>query len=207
MERACAVCGYSQREFADLPCGPFGDVFISTPHADDILYIADRGITAGFPDGTFRPYDSIARCDMAAFLYRLAGSPDYEVTDADMGAFSDVDAGTPHFEEICWLASTGVSTGYPDGTFRPYANVARCDMAAFPQRLGGPLGVLDAGSGSREFVDVGGGTPHADAIAWLSRVGISQGFAHGGAYSFHPYENVARCDMAAFLRRMWDCCR
>lgn len=207
MGRACAVCGYSQREFADLPCGPFGDVFISTPHADDILYIADRGITAGFPDGTFRPYDSIARCDMAAFLYRLAGSPDYEVTDADMAAFSDVDAGTPHFEEICWLASTGVSTGYPDGTFRPYANVARCDMAAFLQRLGGLLGVPDAGSGSREFEDVDSNTPHADAIAWLSRAGISQGFAHGGAYSFHPYENVARCDMAAFLRRMWDCCR
>lgn len=207
MRRTCAICGFCQARYNDYPCGPFGDVFISTPHADDILYIADRGITAGFPDGTFRPYDSIARCDMAAFLYRLAGSPDYEVTDADMAAFSDVDAGTPHFEEICWLASTGISTGYPDGTFRPYANVARCDMAAFLQRLGGLLGVPDAGSGSREFADVGSGTPHADAIAWLSRMGISQGFAHGEAYSFHPYENVARCDMAAFLRRMWDCCR
>lgn len=115
--------------------GVFSDVDGRTSHYGDIMWLADRGISSGFPDGTFRPYDNIARCDMAAFLYRLADEPPYDVTDEDTSAFSDVGQSTPHLKEVCWLASEGISTGFPDKTFRPYESIARCDMAAFLHRL------------------------------------------------------------------------
>ena len=76
-----------------------------------------------------------ARCDMAAFLYRLAGSPVFEPSTAGRARFSDVTAATPHAKEIWWLAHTRISTGFDDGTFRPYSSVARCDMAAFLRRM------------------------------------------------------------------------
>ena len=65
----------------------------------------------------------------------MAGSPAYEPSASDMARFSDVDASTPHAKEVWWLASAGVSSGYGDGTFRPYESVARCDMAAFLYRI------------------------------------------------------------------------
>lgn len=49
--------------------------------------------------------------------------------------FTDVSDAMPHQGDILWLASSGVSSGFPDGTFRPYATAARCDMAAFLRRL------------------------------------------------------------------------
>ena len=209
-ERACSVCGFIESESFDgdkLIESPFTDVLVdSTPHYEEIMRIAEYGVTTGFPDGTFRPYASIARCDMAAFLYRLADSPDYEVTDADIAAFADVDVDTPHYKEICWLVSMGISTGFPDGTFRPYASVTRCDMAAFLQRLGRRLG-NPSYVYPMDFADVDNNTPHADAIEWLAKADIAHGFLDHGRYCFRPYENVTRCDMAAFLYRLKFNCR
>ena len=91
----------------------FSDVTSSTPHRDDILWLAATGISEGWEekDGshTFRGMSEIVRQDMAAFLYRLAGSPDYEPSPDDMMYFDDVDESTPHYREILWLASVEVS--------------------------------------------------------------------------------------------------
>ena len=119
----------------------FGDVDTSTPHKDHIAWLAAEGISKGWDngDGTygFRPYETVKRCDMAAFLYRLAGEP--ELDEATAASFADVVADTPHREAVLWLAASGVSTGWveEDGsrTFRPYHEVARCDMAAFLHRM------------------------------------------------------------------------
>lgn len=121
----------------------FSDVSSATPHAREILWLAHVGITEGFPDGTFRPFEGIARCDMAAFLRRMGklanvqSAITWKPSEADSLAFTDVSTSTPHYEDILWLAHFGISTGYPDHTFKPYGNVARCDMAAFLARLAG----------------------------------------------------------------------
>ena len=202
---ASAICGAAVSPRQAFAAGPFIDVDSETPHYEDIVWMKIRGLSTGFEDGTFRPYDPVARCDMAAFLYRLAGSPDFTPNDSDMAAFSDVDASTPHAREIWWLAREGISEGWTedDGTrtFRPYDNIARCDMAAFLYRLAGSP--ADTAADSAAFSDVDASTPHADEIWWLASTGISTGFEDG---TFRPYDPVARCDMAAFMHRMRDKC-
>lgn len=108
-----------------------------------------------------------------------------------------------------WLAESGISEGWrmPDGKreFRPYANVARADMAAFIHRLAVKAGVGDAvgQAGSSVFSDVNIATAHRDDIFWLAATGISQGWSMpGGSREFRPLSNVARADMAAFLHRL-----
>ena len=183
----------------------FSDVPSTTDHADDINWMAERGVTTGFDNGdgtfAFRPYASVARCDMAAFLYRIAGSPAYEAPETS--PFSDVTPGTPHYREICWLAESGVSRGFGDGTFRPYATVVRQDMAAFLRRLSAWAGNDVSGVGPSPFSDVRDGDEanHADDVCWLAANGVSTGFPDG---TFGGMRDVARCDMAAFLRRMSD---
>lgn len=119
----------------------FTDVNTSTPHSKHITWLADENISKGRQqeDGTieFRPYVTVKRCDMAAFLYRFAGKPQFD--EAVTNGFADVVADTPHKHAILWLASTGISTGWneKDGTktFRPYLDIVRCDMAAFLHRM------------------------------------------------------------------------
>ena len=190
---------------------PFKDVNSSTPHYDNIVWLYNEGISTGFGRGsnrTFQPYSNVARCDMAAFLYRLAGSPVYIPTSSDMKYFSDVDSSTPHCTEIWWLASTGISRGwYENGTrtFRPYANVARCDMAAFLYRLAGEPDYSPTPSERRYFSDIHSSSPHAKEVWWLASIGVSKGWKEGdGTHTFRPYSNVVRCDMAAFINRIDD---
>ncbi|MEF2593532.1 MAG: S-layer homology domain-containing protein, partial [Eggerthellaceae bacterium] len=169
----------------------FPDVTDETPHKADIEWLAANGITTGFPNGNFEPLQNVARADMAAFLYRLAGSPAYEVTDEDMAAFTDVDENTPHLKEVCWLASTGISTGFPDGSFQPYAQIARCDMAAFLYRVAGSPAYEVTDEDMAAFTDVDENTPHLKEVCWLASTGISTGFPDG---SFQPYAQIVRCD-------------
>ena len=70
---------------------------------------------------------------MAAFLHRYAGVTDY--TAPATSPFSDVPTGHPFYTEIAWLAEQGITTGFPDGTFRPGQSITREAMAAFLYRF------------------------------------------------------------------------
>ena len=131
----------------------------------------------------YRGMSSVIRQDMAAFLYRWAGSPEYTPSNADMHRFRDVDGSTPHAKEIWWLASTGISEGWleSDGsrTFRGMSPVTRQDMAAFLYRLAGtPNRDLDTDGAFiySYFRDVNWSTPHAEDIWWLAMKKISTGW-------------------------------
>ena len=112
----------------------FRDVDRSTPHAEDILWLAHSGIAQGYSDGTFRGMTPVYRQDMAAFLHRLA-SKGGKGKDVEPRGFRDVTDSTPHVDDIRWLGGSGVSTGYPDGSFGGMVSVYRQDMAAFLHRL------------------------------------------------------------------------
>lgn len=183
----------------------FPDVNASTPHAEDIAWLAESGISTGFPDGTFRGGDAVTRQDMAAFLRRLArlmGDESAAESKKYTCSFTDVTDATPHADDIAWLAETGISTGYPDNTFRGMAAVCRQDMAAFLRRLAARVGVGGAASWDGEpggFPDVGATADHAADIAWLAATGVSTGYPDG---TFRSMAAVARQDMAAFLHRL-----
>ena len=49
--------------------------------------------------------------------------------------FTDVPTSNQFHDDIDWMATNGISTGYVDGTFRPDAPVSRQAMAAFMHRL------------------------------------------------------------------------
>ena len=192
--------------------GGFSDVNASTPHVSDVLWLKSMKISTGWEeeDGTvtFRGMSPVVRQDMAAFLYRLAGSPDYEPTAEDMAYFSDVDESTPHYREVLWLYSTGVSEGWEekDGshTFRGMDTVKRQDMAAFLHRLAVYMGSPSRGSSSLTFSDVTEKTPHYEDILWLASTGVSEGWLmNDGTHEYRGMNSVVRQDMAAFLHRLY----
>lgn len=179
----------------------FLDVSRSTPHAEDIWWLASEEISSGYSDKTFRGTSAVARQDMAAFLWRASNLPSYRASAEDKEAFTDVNEGTSHAQDIWWLAAKGISTGYPDGTFKGQDTVVRQDMAAFLYRLAGSPAYTPSQADKKQFVDVTEKTPHAREIWWMVSTGLTQGY---GDDTFRPQNAVTRADMAAFMRRFYN---
>ena len=173
-----------------------------TKFESEINWMADHDLTTGYDDGTFRPYGSINRDAMAAFLYRLAGSPAYEAPG--VSPFTDVATDNKFYKEISWLAETGISTGYPDGSFRPVTPVKRDAMAAFMNRFAGDQCSIDAAAGyqapgTASFSDVATNNQWHKEISWMKDSGVSTGWPDS---TFRPLEDVTREAMAAFIQRL-----
>ena len=172
----------------------FKDVPADYPFVNDINWLAQRRITTGYPDGTFRPNGSVERGAMAAFFYRMAGSPQF--TAPSTPSFKDVPRDHPFYKEIEWMRARGITTGWSDGTFRPNDAVNRDAMAAFFYRYAGsPAYSAPAVS---PFSDVSTGSQFYREIAWLADQRITTGWPDG---SFRPVQPIERGAMAAFLHR------
>jgi hypothetical protein len=87
------------------------------------------GITSGYPDGTYRPENSVSRAEISIFLLKAINGPGYNPPIAN-ATFSDTDS---HWAKnwIEALKASGITSGYPDGTFRPENSVNRAEIAAF----------------------------------------------------------------------------
>ena len=192
----------------------FTDVMDATPHAGDIRWLAENGISTGWDngDGTyhFSGMSTVVRQDMAAFLHRLAIFAGASLQETVELTFSDVTDATPHADDIRWLAATGVSQGWRDegkGTyhFSGMSGVTRQDMAAFLYRLAGSPDFEPTEGQKAKFTDVDDSTPHAKEIWWLAKNGVSTGWDDGGGKAhFSGMSTVVRQDMAAFLHRLYD---
>ncbi|OWY59312.1 hypothetical protein B7486_75260, partial [cyanobacterium TDX16] len=141
---------------------------------------------------------AVTRQAMSAFLYRLAGEPAF--TPPDTPSFGDVGLAHRFFAEIEWMAESGISTGYPGGTYRPDDAVTRQAMSAFLYRVAGePLfSVPDLAT----FTDVGLAHPFFAEIEWMAGMEISEGYLPGPAYK--PAAPVTRQAMSAFMHRLAD---
>ncbi|MCG2801385.1 MAG: S-layer homology domain-containing protein [Cellulomonas sp.] len=179
------------------PASSPADVAAASPFSVDISWIISAGVSKPGADGKFGPGDAVSRAAMAAFLYRVAGTPSY--TAPSTSSFTDVTTTDPFYKEMSWLASTGVTKPGADGKFGPGDAVSRAAMAAFLYR--------DAGSPaytpqvSSPFADVTTTDPFYKEISWLYGQGVTKPGADG---RFGPGDPVRREAMAAFLHRWHD---
>ncbi|MDK1359166.1 S-layer homology domain-containing protein [Arthrobacter sp. zg-Y1219] len=184
---------------------PFADLVGGQQFLADMNWMYNKGISTGWAEGngtrTYRPLQSISREAMAAFMYRLKGSPAY--TPPKKSPFVDVSTSNPYYKEISWLAAKKISTGWKQKNgvvFRPHDPVSRDAMAAFLYRLAGsPKYTAPKKS---PFVDVATSNQFYTQISWLAASGVSTGWGMGnGKAEYRPGGKVARDAMAAFMKR------
>ena len=121
----------------------FSDVQPGHPYYTEISWLHDSGLSTGYEDGTFGPTTNISRQALAAFLLRYAqstGKAPADYAPAGPSPFVDLWPENPFYVHIRWLASSGITTGYDDGTFRPNDNTSREAMATFLYRYAGQFG-------------------------------------------------------------------
>lgn len=118
---------------------PFTDIKPGQLFYKEMCWLAAKGISAGWDVAggkQYRPLSSVNRDAMAAFLYRMAGSPEF--TAPVVSPFADVAPGQQHYKAMAWLFDHGISTGTTIGAqvfYEPLAPVKRDAMAAFLYRL------------------------------------------------------------------------
>jgi len=125
----------------------FSDVSENHWAYDAINYVATKGIFKGYPDGTFKPDQTITRAEFSVAVFRLLG---LELQTDAVSSFSDI---KDHWakEYINQLYRLGYIKGYSDGTFKPDSFIKRSECVALTNRaLGrGPLSVKE-----QIFIDV-----------------------------------------------------
>lgn len=167
-------------------------------HVYDIARLQQAGLTDGCGDtGGYCPDRLLRRGEMAAFLWRAAGSP----TPSRRHSFPDVPRSAFYDTAVSWLVEQGITDGYGNtGRFEPNFAVKRGEMAAFLHRAAGE----PAPSRRHSFSDVSANRYFDRPVSWLVEVDITQGFGNG---TYRPNAEVPRSQMASFIARFLEAVR
>lgn len=84
-------------------------------YQESIEYLESQSIVGGYPDGTFKPNQSINRAEMLKILMEAFSDDEIE---SNFGCFKDVEAQW-FAKYICNAKEKGIVQGYATGNFRP----------------------------------------------------------------------------------------
>lgn len=174
--------------FAAVEDTGFSDVDANAWYAEAVAYCREHGLMAGIGDHQFAPESSLTRAQLAAVLYRIAGSP--AVTGQD--DFTDTSDGAWYSDSVLWASQQGLVSGYGNGLFGPNDPVTREQMTAILWRYAGSPAVQESGN----YSDAAEISAYAAAIAWSDANSIVRPASSG---VFSPKENATRAQVADAL--------
>lgn len=170
-------------EFTDNPVG--------SNYYDEIVWMAEEGLSHGYADGSFGKGRQVTRGETAAFLYRLA-DPDFKAPAKS--PFPDLKPGETHYEAITWLSAEGHIGGYSDKSFRKDRTITRGETA---KMLFNANGVEYTAPKTDAFPDVKVGHSYHQYISWFNETGLSTGYVDG---EYKPGRNITRGELAKLLK-------
>ena len=167
--------------------------FMFIPGDRPLLNIKDHAqYMIGYKDQTFRPDNQMTRQEVAAMFSRLLNerpqkgmiySQDYKDIPDDLWSAT----------AISYMSKLGLVKGYPDGNFRPFANISRAEFAAMATRFAQLTG------GSKTFTDVPKDYWAYDSIQRAAEAGWVSGYPDG---SFKPDQPISRAEVVSITNRM-----
>lgn len=154
--------------------------------------LSGKNMINGFPDGTFRPNDTVTRAELSKMICTLLGLNGGDIS----GKFADVSAADWFSPYVAACADKGIVTGY-DGRFEPNGDVTREDCAVMACRA---LGIAPTDNRTA-FVDDDSISDYAKgAVSALSDKNIIV----GGNGLFRAKDKLSRAEAAAILCRLSD---
>jgi hypothetical protein len=166
----------------DLPAGHWAD--------GPVQYLLAEGIVSGYSDGTYRPDANVTR---AQFAKMLSGAMDWQTQSPARPSFSDVQSGHWAYGYIEAAVAHGVLSGYPDGTFRPDANVTRAQVA---KMIAIARGWTMESPAEQSFIDVGATNWAREFAEMVSAADVMSGYTDG---TFRPNAPATRAQIAKIL--------
>jgi hypothetical protein len=107
----------------------YKDVPSSNRFAEDIAAIKQLGVINGFPDGTFRPNETMTRAQMAVIV-KNAFKLNATVASSSTHTYADVSSSYWAYEAIMIINQIDKTTGFKTETFRKTDPASRADFSA-----------------------------------------------------------------------------
>ncbi len=188
----------------------FADVAPDDWFASAVDELAQAGVIAGYPDGTFRPYELVTRAQFAGMLARALSVP-----DSDSHPFADVAPDDWFAASVAALYQAGLTSGVTATTFHPYGYLTREQAVSFTIR-GLEYAEAHGLSSAREAAGLEGGPDdteswlgayrdrgyislsHQPAVAAAYQVGIAGGYADE---RFYPFFSLTRAQATGIIHR------
>lgn len=108
----------------------FSDVNSSTEYSAAIDYAQSQQIISGYPDGTFKPNNTMNRVELVKIIvgatqgYNSSQDPSgFDIYSRTGLSFPDIEAGQWYIPYLRKAVQTELVAGYPDGTFKPEATI------------------------------------------------------------------------------------
>jgi uncharacterized protein YjdB len=169
--------------FSDVPASYWANGVI-----DDL---SGKGYINGYPDGTFRPDETITRAEFVAMLAKILKLPAYNPAQPD---FSDVSQAAWCYGAVEQAVHAGVVKGN-GGSFDPSDPITREQMAVMTAKAAG----IESGAAAVSFADSGQiGAWAAGAVTAVVQDGIMKGYPDG---TFGPGKGATRAEAAVVIAR------
>lgn len=176
---------------------PFDDVQTNDWFYSGVVYAYQNKLFNGTSDTTFGPSGTMTRGQMAAVLYRMAGSPDVAVTSK----FTDVAPDSFCAKAVAWAVEKGITNGTTASTFSPSAPIQRQQFATFLYKYAKAAGYdVSVGEDTNilSFDDALTISEYAiPAIQWACGAGVLQ----GSGSKIMPAASCTRGQVAVILQR------
>ncbi|WP_153732108.1 S-layer homology domain-containing protein [Sporosarcina obsidiansis] len=171
----------------------FKDVPPTKHFAEAVYELAERNIIGGYPNGTFKPGNSITRGQAAAIIAKMVK---LDTTHVKNPNFKDVTTANGYYKAIAAMAEKKMISGYGDGRFGPNDPITRGQMASILVKAF-DLPRYSFTSIKNPFVDVKSGAGHDRNILSIYRLGITTGTAPD---RFSPNTTITRGQAAKMLK-------
>lgn len=177
---------------ADAATPALKDLDKKQDYYEDVLNLVERGIVKGFPDGTYKPHNSVTRGQAAKIL---AMSLNLDTTNVKDPGFTDVKKTDEYYGPIAALAEAGIINGYPDNTFGQANTLTRSQMAKIIVK---GFELEEEELTDTHFSDVKETDEFAGYVQSLLTNEITKGTT---ATTFSPANAVSRGQIASFVVR------
>lgn len=169
---------------------------------DAVTFVTDRGYFRGVDEGLFGPYMNMDRAMFVTVLGRMDG---VDKNAPYTASFTDVPADSYFAPYVAWAAENGIILGRDDGTFDPYADITREEMAAIMYRFCKYLGI-DMTTENEVFMDRY--TDREDIspwavtyMEWAVGIGLMRGMSDT---TLDPLALATRAQVAQVIKNLCD---
>ena len=151
---------------------------------DHIAYLT------GYPGGAFGPDNSMTRAEVAQMFYALLLNKDVTITKT----FSDVPADAWYATAVNTLASLGMVSGDPEGTFRPNDPITRAEFCVIALAF-----AYEPDNAVCYFGDVSRSDWFYTYVAQAASYGWIGGYTNG---NFGPNDQITRAQVTTIVNNM-----
>ena len=171
----------------------FKDVPPTKHFAQAVNELAERNIIGGYPDGTFKPSNSITRGQAAAIIAKIIKLDTDNVKNPN---FKDVSTANGYYKAIAAMAEKGIIGGYGDGRYGPNDPIKRGQMASILVKA---FDLPRDGDIENPFKDVA--SSHTGNILIIYKLGITTGTTPS---TFSPNAAITRGQAAKLIKATED---